>query len=210
MIKEILFIALIFAVSSCGKKDTSSNHSDSESLVDTVGLSNDVYSDVSNCFKQWNADNPKRPDIDDREITAEPGPDYQRAYKEYIKNNFGKEHSRTAVVRMYRECPRAPYDGTPLNAPEITSMRIEIGEYIVYSIWRGPVIAQSLDTGNWFVVWDEDYHYNTKYISSAGNKIIKMEYIDCPDIDDNCDVIYYELDTHKYYFVKEKYSGNQF
>lgn len=195
---------------SCSSKNAASDHhSNAYSNETEEENGTEVYLDVENCFKQWNADNPKRPDIDDREITAESGPAYQKAYKEYITNNFGQEHSRTAIVRMYNDCPRASYDNKPLNDAETTSMNVKIDNYTVYSIWRGPVIAQSNKSGNWFVVWDEDYHYNTKYISDAGDGVLKMEYVECPDIDNNCNVIYYNINTHNYYFVKEKYSGNQ-
>lgn len=182
------------------------NESD-EHVTDAVA--NGIETDVKNCFKQWNADNPKRPDIDDRLITAEPGPEYQKAYKEYIKNNYGKNHARTAVVRMYRDCPILP-TGEAINNPNINTMTIQDNDYIVYSVWRGPVVAMSKKNGCWFVVWDEDYHYNTKYISSLGNGEIKMEYVDASDINHNTEVIYYNLNTHKYYFTKEQRSNNIF
>lgn len=168
----------------------------------------ETFSEVKNCFKQWNADNPKRPDIDYLNDTTyiEPGPEAQKAYKEYIKQNYGRDHPRTAIVRMYDECPQFS-DGTVVNDHDVSSMRIQTGDFVVYSVWRGPVVAQNTKTGDWFVVWDEEYNYSTKYIRSDGDGLITMEYIESTDIDDNTDVIHYDLNTHKYYFAKEKYTG---
>lgn len=210
MTRFILLIALSFTMLSCGSKAMNSNQGNSTDEDKTETNTEDVRSDVENCFKQWNADNPRRPDIDDREdVTAEPGPAAQRAYKEYIKNNFGKEHARTAIVRMYSTSP-VFFDGSTINDADDNTMKIETDDYIVYSLWRGPAVAKSKKTGHWFVVWDEDYNYNTKYITDEGNNEIKMEYVDVSDIDNNTNVIYYNLDTHKYYFVKEQRSENEF
>lgn len=204
-------IAVIPSIMMCSCSSVSSDKEgqtvDTVVTVDSHAKSSNVSSDVKNCFKQWNADNPKRPDIDWREIDIEPGADYQKAYKEYIGKNYGENHSRTAIVRMYDSCPLLP-DESPVNDEANSLMVIKTGGYTVYSLWRGPVVAQDGNTGLWFVVWDESYHYNTKYITSEADGLVKMEYIDAPDIDDNTDVIHYNLDTHKYYFAKEKYSGS--
>jgi hypothetical protein len=207
MKKKILLILLCAVVWSC------SSNTHNKSKLEGAGVLNEssdkreeFYSDAENCFKQWNADNPKRPDIDYRYIDAKPGPAYQKAYKEYVKQNYGKEHSRTAIVRMYDKCPLFP-DGSAVSDEDVPSMIIQTGDFIVYSVWRGPVVAKNKKTNYWFVVWDDDYHYNTKYIRSEGDGLVTMEYIDGSDIDDNTDVIHYNLNTHKYYFSKEKYTG---
>lgn len=193
---------------SCSSNTHNKNKSEEEPaiLIESSDKLEEVFSDSENSFKQWNADNPRRPDIDDRNIDAEPGPEYQKAYKEYVKQNYGEEHSRTAVVRMYDKCPQFT-DGTAVD--DASSMIIQTGDFVVYSVWRGPVVAKDKKTGYWFVVWDEDYNYNTKYIRSEGDGLITMEYIDASDIDDNTDVIHYNLNSHKYYFAKEKSTGVQ-
>jgi hypothetical protein len=109
---------------------------------------------------------------------------------------------------MYDNCPQLPNGFTVID-DEVSSMIIQTGDFIVYSVWRGPVVAKNTKTNHWFVVWDEDYNYNTKYIRSEGDGLITMEYIDSPDINDNTDVIHFDLNTHKYYFAKEKYTGVQ-
>ena len=205
----ILIFILCSVIWSCSTKTQNKNGSDSVSVVleKSCNENEEVLSDAENCFKQWNADNPKRPDIDYRDIDAEPGPEAQKAHKEYIKQNYGKEHSRTAIVRMYDKCPQLP-NGLTLIDENCSSMIIETGDFMVYSIWRGPVVAKNKSTGYWFVVWDEDYNYNTKHITTEGDGLIVMEYIDGTDVDGNTDVIHYNLYTHRYYFAKEKYSGS--
>ena len=197
--------AVVFACSSKTRNEKDSEVKASES-IEFSEKKEDVYSDTENSYIQWNADNPHRPDIDYLDIDAEPGPEAQMAYKEYVKNNFGMEHSRTAIVRMYDNCPQFP-NGSDIFVDGVSLMKIETDDFVVYSVWRGPVVAKNKETGNWFVVWDEDYHYNTKYVRSEGDGQITMEYIDTPDIDDNTNVIHYNLYTHKYYFEKEKYTG---
>lgn len=197
---------------SCSSNTHNSNKADEASAqlsVSTDG-SEEVLSDTENSFKQWNADNPKRPDIDylNTYTGVEPGPDAQRTYKEYVRQNYGADHPRTAIVRMYDKCPQFS-DGTTVTDHDVSSMIIQTGDFIVYSVWRGPVVAKNAITGYWFVVWDEDYNYNTKYIRSDGDGILTMEYIEASDIDDNTDVIHYNLNTHKYYFAKERSTGVQ-
>lgn len=203
-----LAVSTAMIVSACSSSSSSKDENAAEkiSTADTEVTDNNVSNDVKNSFKQWNADNPKRPDIDWLKIDVDTGVPSQKAYKEYIVNNYGKNHSRTAVVRMYDSCPLLP-DETPVNDSDNSLMELQTAHYTVYSIWRGPVVAKDNNSGLWFVVWDEDYNYNTKYITSEGDGLIKMEYIDTPDIDDNTNVIHYNLDTHRYYFQKEKYSG---
>lgn len=210
MKKKFLLILMCAIVWSCSSNTHNKSKSEEEPAVlnESSDKLEEVFSDSENCFKQWNADNPRRPDIDDRNIDAEPGPEYQKAYKEYVKQNYGEEHSRTAVVRMYEKCPILP-DGSVVSDDDVSSMNIQTGGFIVYSVWRGPVVAKDVKTGYWFVVWDEDYHYNTKYIRSEGDGLITMEYIDASDIDNNTDVIHYNLNSHKYYFAKEKSTGVQ-
>lgn len=210
MKKNVLIIFLCVVLWSCTSGTHNNNMLNEEPAVldESFDKQEEVFSDTKNCFRQWNADNPKRPDIDDRCIDAEPGPDYQKAYKEYINQNYGKEHSRTAVVRMYDRCPQFS-DGTAVNDDDVSSMIIQTGDFIVYSVWRGPVVAKNTKTGYWFVVWDDDGNYNTKYIRSEGDGLISMEFIDYFDIDNNTDVIHYNLYTHKYYFAKEEWSGEE-
>lgn len=205
-----LLMFLCAIVCSCSSNTHNKRNSEEETsmLIETSDKREESFSDAKNCFKQWNADNPKRPNIDDRNIEAEPGPEYQKAYKEYVRQNYGKEHSRTAVVRMYDKCPQFP-DGSAVSDDDISSMKIQTDDFIVYSVWRGPVVAMNTKTGYWFVVWDEDYHYNTKYIRPEGEGLISIEYIENSDIDNNTDVIHYNLNTHKYYFTKEKSTGIQ-
>lgn len=204
MKKDLLILLFVLACSCSSDKSNKSNSEEKTPMLTEIsGEREETIYDVENCFKQWNADNPKRPDIDSRNIDAEPGPDAQQAYKQYVSQNYGKEHSRIAVVRMYDKCPGFP-DGTVVSDNDIDAMKIQTGDFMVYSVWRGPVVAQNTSTGEWFVVWDEDYHYNTKYIRSEGEGLITMEYIDTSDIDGNTDVIHYDLNTHKYYFAKEK------
>ena len=212
MKNNFLLILLCAIVWSCSLNTHNKSKSEEEPAVlnESSDQLEELFSDSENSFKQWNADNPKRPDIDyyndPQYEKVKPGPESQRAYKEYIKQNYGKEHSRTAVVRMYDKCPQFS-DGTAVD--DASSMTIQTGDFIVYSVWRGPVVAKEIKTNYWFVVWDEDYHYNTKYIRSEGDGLITMEYIDASDIDDNTDVIHYNLNTHKYYFSKEKSTGVQ-
>lgn len=208
MKERFLLILLCAVVGACSSNTHNKSKSEEESAIlnEPSDKLEEVFSDAENSFKQWNADNPRRPDIDDRDIDAEPGPEYQKAYKEYVKLNYGEEHSRTAVVRMYDKCPQSS-DGTAVD--DGSSMTIQTGDFIVYSVWRGPVVAKDIKTGYWFVVWDEDYHYNTKFVRSEGDGLITMEYIDASDIDDNTNVIHYNLNTHKYYFAKEKSTGVQ-
>lgn len=207
--KLFLFLTIAVILTSCNFKRLLPGNKSDETASEAVQTS-DVETDVENCFKHWNADNPRRPDIDYlNTVDVEPGPEAQKAYKKYIKENYGKEHSRTAVVRMYDKAPLFP-DGSSFDETDDDVMKITSGDYTVYSAWRGPVVAKSNKTGHWFVVWDEDYNFNTKYITSEGNGIIKMEYIDGIDIDNLTDNIYYNLDTHEYYFKKEPYSGNIF
>lgn len=208
MKERFLLILLCAVVGACSSNTHNKSKSEEESAIlnEPSDKLEEVFSDAENSFKQWNADNPRRPDIDDRDIDAEPGPEYQKAYKEYVKQNYGEEHSRTAVVRMYDKCPQSS-DGTAVD--DGSSMTIQTGDFIVYSVWRGPVVAKDIKTGYWFVVWDEDYHYNTKFVRSEGDGLITMEYIDASDIDDNTNVIHYNLNTHKYYFAKEKSTGVQ-
>ncbi len=203
----IIVVGIIMASCSSSSFNRMEHSTEAEVATEVQTNSSNLDFDVKNSFKQWNADNPKRPDIDWREIDAEPGPDYQKAYKEYVKNNYGQEHTRTAVVRMFNSCPLLPNE-IPVNDEGNSLMVIHTGTYTVYSLWRGPVVAKDQKSNLWFVVWDEGYHYNTKYITSEGDGLLKMEYIDSPDIDDNTDVIHYNLDTHKYYFSKEKYTGH--
>lgn len=208
MKERFLLILLCAVVGACSSNTHNKSKSEEEAAIlnEPSDKLEEVFSDAENSFKQWNADNPRRPDIDDRDIDAEPGPEYQKAYKEYVKQNYGEEHSRTAVVRMYDKCPQSS-DGTAVD--DGSSMTIQTGDFIVYSVWRGPVVAKDIKTGYWFVVWDEDYHYNTKFVRSEGDGLITMEYIDASDIDDNTNVIHYNLNTHKYYFAKEKSTGVQ-
>ena len=210
MKKNFLLILSCTVVWSCSSNTHNNNDSDEETSVfnESSDKCEEVFSDAENCFIQWNADNPKRPDIDylNSDTHVEPGPEAQKAYKEYVKQNYGREHSRTAIVRMYDKCPQFP-DGSSVNDDDVSSIKIQTGDFIVYSVWRGPVVAKNTKTDCWFVVWDEDYHYNTKYIRTEGDGLITMEYIDCPDIDDNTNVIHYNLNTHKYFFAKEKYTG---
>ena len=210
MNKNVLMIFLCVVLWSCTSTTNNNNMPSEEPAIldESSDKHEEVSSDIKNCFKQWNADNPKRPDIDyyndPRYEKVKPGPEAQRAHKEYIKQNYGEEHSRTAIVRMYDNCPQFS-DGTAIYDDD--PMIIQTGDFIVYSVWRGPVVAKNTKTGYWFVVWDDDYNYNTKYIRSEGDGLITMEYIDGSDIENNTDVIHYNLYTHKYYFAKEECTG---
>lgn len=208
--KNKMLILLCVVICSCSTNTHNSKNFDKrpDEKSESLEKVEEAFSDVKNCFKQWNADNPRRPDVDFlNEIDTEPGPESQKAYKEYVQKNYGKEHSRTAIVRMYDRCPQLQ-DGTYINGDETSTMIIKTGNFVVYSVWRGPVVAKNLKNNYWFVVWDDNYNYNTKYIKSDGDGLITMEYIDTSDLEDKTNVIYYNLYTHVYYFAKEKYTGS--
>ena len=88
MKKRFLLILMCAIVWSCSSNTHNKNKSEEEPaiLIESSDKLEEVFSDSENSFKQWNADNPRRPDIDDRNIDAEPGPEYQKAYKERRKD----------------------------------------------------------------------------------------------------------------------------
>ena len=178
------FMALLLA---CGK--TPAPKQNTEWIDEAVRQSSQAASsaeqvrdadpgNVKDIVKNWRLDNPHVPEF-------------------MVDLDYGVTHK--LHVRMYDSRPFADdYQDSPDMYRTFGS-----GHYALYSRWRGDVYALDINTGKYFLVWSDNMHYNTKVVEDLGNSNIRLVYKENYDIDDETDVIYYNLDTHNYRIERE-------
>jgi hypothetical protein len=143
--------------------------------------------DIKNISRDWFLDNPQ--------------------YKGYIMDSDYYEEHR-ANVRMYNCRPDSADYAEFQDAYTI----YDIGNYKVYSRWRGDVYAYDKKEKKYFLVWTDLLHYNDKSIKDLGNNDIFIIYSDFGEVGDTVDAVIYNLETHSYvithYYISEPLQKN--
>ena len=118
--------------------------------------------------------------------------------------DYGEKH--TLFVRRYERMPFLE----DYEENEDMFKVYTIGNYKVYSRWRGDVFALDERTDEYFLVWTDLLHYNTKFIEDAGDNWIRLVYGEQSLDNKTTNAVIYNLDTHTYYYSRVNFSYEKY
>ena len=186
MKKLIFIIVLLLCALGCGQGQKRKSVIIKEIKETDYPANDDIKpNDPDNAVKDWFLDNPHCSGYMDSLVEGEMHPLFIRKYERMPHPDDYEENE--SMYRIYT-----------------------IGHYQVFSRWRGDVFAHDLKTDDYFLVWTDLLHYNTKYIEDLGDNWIRIVYGENYYDDGKTDAIVYNLDTHTYYYSRVDYSYEKY